>query len=69
MKGKLTGRTEERITFNYKTNETKYYLLTEGSGYPLAEFAFSGLTKCEGTKLVVPEHMPKTADVVPPFEE
>jgi len=55
----------ERVHFNYRTNETKYYLLTEGSGYPLAEFNFPNLSAQRGVGLVVPENRPKTANIVP----
>lgn len=55
----------ERVHFNYRTNETKYYLLTEGSGYPLAEFNFPYLSAQKGIGLVVPENRPKTANIVP----
>jgi len=55
----------ERVSFHYRTNETKYYLLTEGSGYPLAEYNFSNLAAQRGTGMVVPENRPKTANVVP----
>lgn len=65
MKDKLTKITNEKINFNYKTNETKYYLLTRGSGYPLAEFTFPDLSESTVTRLVIPENMPKTVDMVP----
>jgi len=65
MEDKLIGKTGSGISFNYKTNETKYYLLTGGSGYPLAEFSFYASTEYYGTRLVVPESIPKTANVVP----
>lgn len=55
----------EKVHFNYRTNETKYYLLTEGSGYPLAEFNYPNLSAHRGTGLVIPENRPKTANIVP----
>lgn len=55
----------EKVHFNYRTNETKYYLLTEGSGYPLAEFNYPNLSAHRGTGFVIPENRPKTANIVP----
>lgn len=61
--GSLKG---ERVHFNYRTSETKYYLLTEGSGYPLAEFYFPNLSAQRGAGLVVPEeNRPKTSNIAP----
>jgi len=65
MNNELTKLTDERISFYYKTNETKYYLLTRGSGYPLAEFTFPDISGGTVTRLVVSENMPKTVDMVP----
>ncbi|MDD2553575.1 MAG: hypothetical protein PHP51_03255 [Desulfotomaculaceae bacterium] len=53
------------LVFNYQSNGTKYYLLTGGTGYPLAEFGChllpgSGST---GAVLVVPEMRQKTANI------
>ncbi len=53
-----------KVCFNYQTNKTKYYLLTEGSGYPLAEFSFPNLSARQGTGLVVPENRSKTANII-----
>ncbi|MCL6560473.1 MAG: hypothetical protein K6U74_17105 [Firmicutes bacterium] len=50
-----------KVFFSNRTNETKYYLLTEGSGYPLAEFSFPNLSTYRGSGMVVPENRPKTA--------
>lgn len=55
----------EKVRFNYRTNETKYYLLTGGSGYPLAEYDFPNLAVQKGPGVVVPENRPKTANVFP----
>lgn len=60
MEDKTENIKAERIRFNYPTNETKYYLLTEGSGYPLADFNYPGLSAQKGQGLVVPEDRPKT---------
>ena len=57
-----------RVRFNNYTNETKYYVLTEGSGYPLADFLRSGLTAQGGPGLIVPENRPKTANIIPGVE-
>jgi len=64
-KDEHTKFTNERISFQYKTNETKYYLLTKGSGYPLAEFNFPDFSGNTITRIVVPENIPKTLDMVP----
>lgn len=50
----------QNIKITYRNNETKYYLLTTGSGYPLAEF-LPGMTECTGG-FVVPEHRFKTSN-------
>lgn len=55
----------EWINFNYNNNEVKYYLLTEGSGYTLAEFLPPHRSVRPGGGLIVPENRPKTA-IVPP---
>lgn len=48
------------IKITYRNNETKYYLLTTGSGYPLADFL---PVMTEGTGgFVVPEHRFKTSN-------
>ncbi|MFX4260867.1 hypothetical protein ACOBQJ_01575 [Pelotomaculum propionicicum] len=53
------------VVFNYQTNETKYYLLTGGTGYPLAEFSYPLLPGggSTGDVLVVPEMRQKTANI------
>lgn len=51
----------QRVKINFYTNETKYYLLTEGSGYPLAEFSSPNLSEQAGG-FVIPEHRPKTSN-------
>jgi len=45
----------ENISFNYKSAETKYYLLTSGSGYALAEFNFPHLPDGGCCGIVIPE--------------
>ncbi|MCL6560216.1 MAG: hypothetical protein K6U74_15765 [Firmicutes bacterium] len=65
MEDKRSDLKGERVRFHYRTNETKYYLLTEGSGYPLAEYSFPNLPVQRGTGMVVPENRPKTANIVP----
>lgn len=64
MKDGKSKITRDGIRFYYKTNETKYYLLTGGSGYPLADFSFPDLPANTVTRLVVPENAPKTLNVV-----
>lgn len=64
MKDKETNITHEKICFNYKTNETKYYLLTKGSGYPLAEFSFPAAAEMDVKKFIIPENTTKTDYVV-----
>ncbi|OPX86242.1 MAG: hypothetical protein A4E53_03152 [Pelotomaculum sp. PtaB.Bin104] len=68
MEEKHEGR-EERVTFNYKTGDVKYYVLTEGSGYPLAEFTASNITGVAGNRMVIPESITKTAKTSPLIEE
>lgn len=60
--GKDTGG---GIRFYYKTNETKYYLLTGGSGYPLADYYFADFSGNNVARLVVPENVPKTLNMLP----
>ncbi|MDD3653090.1 MAG: hypothetical protein PHO01_02710 [Desulfotomaculaceae bacterium] len=55
---------EGRITFTYKTNDIKYYLLTEGSGYPLAEYATANFSVNSASRVVIPESMSKTSKTV-----
>lgn len=45
----------EKVLFNYKVNETKYYLLTGGSGYPLAEFNYPYLNEHKNKIMIVPK--------------
>lgn len=59
------GVKDVNVIFNYQSNETKYYLLTSGTGYPLAEFThplLPGLGSA-GPGLVVPEMRQKTANI------
>lgn len=53
------------VIFNNLSDETKYYLLTGGTGYPLAEFSYPLLPGggSAGSGLVVPEMRPKTANI------
>lgn len=53
------------VIFNYQSNETKYYLLTGGTGYPLAEFSYPLLpgSSSMGAGLVVPEMRKKTSNI------
>lgn len=53
------------VVYHYQSNETKYYLLTGGTGYPLAEFSYPLLpgVGSAGEVLVVPEMRQKTANV------
>ncbi|WP_066635322.1 hypothetical protein [Desulfolucanica intricata] len=51
LKGKVFP---EKVHFYYRTPTTKYYYLTESSGYPSAEFQFI-YTSRKGTGLVIPE--------------
>ncbi|MCL6638453.1 MAG: hypothetical protein K6T80_02065 [Firmicutes bacterium] len=55
----------EKVRFNYYNNETKYYLLTGGSGYPLADFYRPFPAGERGGGLVVPENRPQTANIMP----
>ncbi|OQA10129.1 MAG: hypothetical protein BWY65_00810 [Firmicutes bacterium ADurb.Bin373] len=54
------------VVFNYQSNGTKYYLLTGGTGYPLAEFSCRLLPGGgnNGDVLVVPEMRQKTANII-----
>lgn len=56
---------DDNVVFNYQSNETKYYLLTGGTGYPLAEFSCHLLPGggSTGDVLVVPEMRQKTANI------
>ncbi len=62
--------TIENVHFSYQTGETKYYLLTGGSGYPLADFYFPNLSRNNifGVGLVVPENIPNTSNLPPGCE-
>ncbi|NLI12638.1 hypothetical protein [Pelotomaculum propionicicum] len=55
------------VVFNYQNNETKYYFLTGGSGYPLADFMpLSALGEGGAAAgLVVAEKIQKTTNTVP----
>ena len=46
--------TPEKVQFNYQTLTTKYYYLTDSSGYPSADYQLFYSAK-EKTGLVVPE--------------
>ena len=52
----------EKVQFNYQTPSTKYYYLTDGSGYPSADYQFFYSAK-DNTGLVVPETRERTAQV------
>lgn len=54
----------ERLQFNYLSNITKYYLLTGGSGYPLADFDFSNIPALKQTSFVIPENTTGSAKIV-----
>ncbi len=58
---------DDKVIYNYQTNETKYYFLTGGSGYPLAEFMPQGVLWDGGTAtgLIVAEKRQKTTNTVP----
>jgi hypothetical protein len=45
----------EKMNINYFTDNTKYYLLTGGSGYPLADFDFPNIPSLKQTSFVIPE--------------
>ena len=45
----------EKLDINYFTDNTKYYLLTGGSGYPLADFDFPNIPSLKQTSFVIPE--------------
>lgn len=62
--GEIPNHIEERITFNYKTGDIKYYLLTKGSGYPSAEFTTPNVSVTSGNRVVIPESITKTAKTV-----
>lgn len=55
MEKSSTGLKNEKLHFNYFTDITKYYLLTGGSGYPLADFDFSNIPALKQTSFVIPE--------------
>jgi hypothetical protein len=54
----------ERLHFNYFTDITKYYLLTGGSGYPLADFDFSNTPALKQTSFIIPENIACSAKIV-----
>lgn len=55
----------ERLQFNYLSDMTKYYLLTGGSGYPLADFNFSNSPALKESSFVIPEKFAGSAKIVP----
>lgn len=63
-KEKDAGIDGRKVLFNYVADEVKYYLLTSGSGYPLADFTHPGQ---EGLvcPLIIPERRLKTANINP----
>lgn len=58
---------DDKVIFNYQIDETKYYFLTGGSGYPLAEFIPPNIFLDGGAPagMVVAEKRPKTANLAP----
>ncbi len=52
---------DNQVVFNYQNNETKYYFLTGGSGYPLADFVSQSALEDGGSAvgLVVAEKIQK----------
>jgi len=52
-----------RVHFNYRIYEPKYYLLTDGSGYPLADFSIPHAQMQKGISLVVTESRPETVKI------
>lgn len=61
MEEHQTGLKSRKVHFSYPTDDVKYYLLTGGSGYPLAEFNFPSIPVKNRTSFVVPERITKTA--------
>jgi hypothetical protein len=60
-----TGMTHQspKLFFNYYSDTTKYYLLTGGSGYPLADFDYSNIPALKQTSFVIPEKTTGSARV------
>lgn len=58
-----TGIKNDKLHFNYLTDTTKYYLLTGGSGYPLADFNFSNIPALKHSSFVIPEKITGSARV------
>lgn len=54
----------EKVQFNYRTQTTKYYHLTDSSGYPSADYQFTYTAK-EKTGLVIPETRAGSANLDP----
>jgi hypothetical protein len=46
---------DEKVQFNYPAQATKYYYLTDSSGYPSADYRFFYVPK-DSSGLVVPEN-------------
>ncbi|TEB06762.1 hypothetical protein Psch_00294 [Pelotomaculum schinkii] len=55
MEESRTAFDNKKLHFNYYTDTTKYYLLTGGSGYPLADFDFSNIPSLKQTSFVIPK--------------
>ncbi len=64
---KEAGINGRKVLFNYVADEVKYYLLTSGSGYPLADFTLPGQEGLAGP-LIVPERRLKTANTNPSLD-
>lgn len=45
----------EKLNINYLTEITKYYLLTGGTGYPLADFDYPNIPSIKQTSFIIPE--------------
>ncbi|MDD4237182.1 MAG: hypothetical protein PHT62_01310 [Desulfotomaculaceae bacterium] len=63
MEENRTVLKNEKLHFSYLTDTTKYYLLTGGSGYPLADFDFSNIPALKQTSFVIPEKIAGSARV------
>jgi len=55
--------TPEKVQFNYQAQDTKYYYLTDGSGYPSADYQFFYSVK-DKAGLVVPETRANSANLI-----
>lgn len=51
-----TSINNSRLHFNYFTDTTKYYLLTNGTGYPLADYDFFNMPALKQNSFVIPEN-------------